>query len=100
MKREMKVELDRTEVLCDEMEKNVAFVREMIKNKSDTYAILEKLTDDFADYYKKSREMFKKLNADNATRLCRLNNQIVTLENNLYDKINYINDRTEKITDH
>jgi hypothetical protein len=89
-------ELDRTEVMCDDIEKNIAVVREMIRNKADTYAILEKLTDDFADYYKKSREMIHKLNVDHATRLCRLNNQMVTLENNLYDKINVISDRTEE----
>lgn len=62
----------------------------MIKNNGDTYDILEKLTNDFAEFYKKSREMFQKLNSDNSSRINRLNNQIVTLENNIYDKINSV----------
>ncbi|KAL7051216.1 hypothetical protein ACKWTF_004388 [Chironomus riparius] len=89
-------ELDRTEVMCDDIEKNVATVREMIKNKDDAYTILEKLTDDFANFYKCTRDKFNKLNFDNSNRLSRMNNQIVSLENNLYEKINVINDRTEE----
>lgn len=89
-------ELDRTEVLCDEMEKNIALVHEMIKNKGDTYDILGKLTNDFTDFYKKSREMFQKINSDHNGRINRLNNQIVTLENNIYDKINSVCEQNEE----
>lgn len=88
-------ELDRTEVVCDNFEKNIAAAREMIKNKADSYDILEKLTDNFAEFYKHTRDMLQKLNSENACRINQLNNQIVNLENNLYDKINFINDRTE-----
>ena len=83
-------ELDRTEVICDGIEKNVALVREMIKNKGDTYEILDKLTNDFAEFYKKSREMFQKISSDNASRINRMNNQIVALENSIYEKIDAV----------
>jgi hypothetical protein len=89
-------EFDKTEVMCDGVEKNIAVVREMIKNKVDAYAILEKITDDFADYYKKSRELINKLRADTSNRVSHLNKQVVTLENNLYDKINIIHEKSDE----
>ena len=83
-------DFDRTEVLCDEIEKNVALTREMIKNKSDAYDILDKLTSDFADFYKKTREMFQKISSENSVRINRMNSQIVSLENNFFEKINKV----------
>ncbi|KAL7016105.1 hypothetical protein ACKWTF_016820 [Chironomus riparius] len=93
---ECESELDRTEVMCDGIEKNVALVREMIKNKGDTYEILDKLTNDFAEFYKKSREMFKKISSDNVGRINRMNNQIVTLENNVYEKIDTVCEQNDE----
>ncbi|KAL7015696.1 hypothetical protein ACKWTF_016606 [Chironomus riparius] len=96
---ECESELDRTEVICEEIEKNVALVRDMIKNKGDTYEILDKLTNDFAEFYKKSREMFQKISSDNAGRINRMNNQIVALENNVYEKIDAVYEQSdERIT--
>lgn len=83
-------EFDKTEVVCDEAEKNIAVIREMISNKDDPYAIIEKLTDSFANYYKNSRDLLQKMSNDCAMRVNRLNNQIVSLENDLYNKIDEI----------
>ncbi|CAG9799248.1 unnamed protein product [Chironomus riparius] len=89
-------ELDRTEVLCDDAEKNIALVREMINNKNDPYVILEKLTDGLSEYYKNSREALQKINSDNATRINRLNGQIVSLENDLYKKIDEVQENSDE----
>lgn len=88
-------EMDRTEVVCDNFEKNIAKAREMIKNKADSHDILEKLTDNMAEFYKHTCEMMHKMNTDNALKISQLNYQIVSLENNLHDKLNFINERTD-----
>jgi len=57
-------DLDQTEVICDNIEKDLASSLELIKNRADVYEILEKIVNNLSQSYKKMRELVCKVNND------------------------------------
>lgn len=90
------VELDQTEVVCDDAEKKLAIIQEMISTKQDPYEILHKIVEEMASNYKKCREMIQKVHVDNISRCAKLNEQCVSLENDIIEKINYVHQKNEQ----
>lgn len=78
---------DKTEVPCDELNKNIAHIRDLINNKEDPHLILEKIIQQMADSHKNYQEKFAKVSVDTARCAARFNEQIVTLENRVMNEI-------------
>lgn len=89
-------ELNQTEVSCDDFEMKLADVQSMIKNKDDPYSIIEKLVNSLADAHKINLNLIQKIGQENLSRCQRLNEQHVSMENELLEKINYIHQRNEE----
>lgn len=73
-------ELDKTEVIIDEFEKNTAIIGEMIQKKDNPLLILDKLVKDLASSHK---AMISNIN----TKCEQLHSNQVAAENNLLSKI-------------
>lgn len=89
-------ELNKTEALCDDYEQKLAAVQEMIKNKDDPYAILEKIVADLAENHKSCKARIQKVNDDSVKRCQQLNEQQVVLENEMIDKIKHVYQKNQE----
>ena len=86
---------------ADALMNNLDIIREMIANKSDPYAIFEKIVKELSDNYIKCCEIIKRNDDCNITRCSNLNDQIVSLENNMNSKIKCVqkesDDKSEEL---
>ena len=89
------LESDKTEVVCEAIDKNLALLREMIVKKEDPYLIFEKIVQQMADTQKNYNEKINKANADLARCAARQNDQLVSLENRIMKQIAKVHQRSE-----
>ncbi|KAL7022499.1 hypothetical protein ACKWTF_007128 [Chironomus riparius] len=89
------LETDKTEVPCDEINKNIAHLREMIANKEDPYAILEKIVQQMADSHKNYHEKITKVTTDCMRHAARHNEQLVSVENRIMMEVAKVHQRSE-----
>ncbi|KAL7023343.1 hypothetical protein ACKWTF_012566 [Chironomus riparius] len=86
---------DKTEVACDEINKNTAQLRDMISKKEDPYTILDKIVQQMADTHKNNRDQISKVAADCARYAARQNEQLVAMENRIMGKISEVHQLSE-----
>ncbi|CAG9803800.1 unnamed protein product [Chironomus riparius] len=89
------LESDKTEVPCDEINKNIASLREMIANKEDPYVVLEKIVQQMADSHKNYNEKITKVTGDCIRLAARQNEQLVSAENRIMQEISKVHQRSE-----
>ncbi|CAG9811747.1 unnamed protein product [Chironomus riparius] len=89
------LESDKTEVACDEINKNIAQLRDMIAKREDPYAILDKIAQQMADTHKNNQVQFSKVAADCARYATRQNDQLVALENRIMAEISKVHQLSE-----
>jgi hypothetical protein len=82
--------LNQTEVECADFERCLCEAREMIQQKSDPYAILDKLVNALSENHKACRNSLADVKKDNIARCNKLNSQQVDLENDLIRKISHV----------
>ena len=85
--------------LANDMKKNFDDVREMIKNKKDPYDILDKIVIELMGNYRKCCEIIERYENNHFNRCKDLNDQIVSLENETMNKINYAQQQSENEID-
>jgi len=86
---------DKTEVVCGDIEKNLAPLHEMIAKKEDPYIILEQIVQQLAESQKKYAERINKLTLDYARLSAHHNDQLVSLENRMMKEVVKIHQRSE-----
>lgn len=87
---EMDSLLERTEVSCDQFEQGLAKVKEMIANEENPYLILTEIVDKLAAGHKNCKDATRRAENESSKRSAQLNSQIVNLENDLVEKINFV----------
>ncbi|CAG9798281.1 unnamed protein product [Chironomus riparius] len=75
--------------------KNINNIRKMIVNRSDPYDIFEKIVDELSGNYMKCCEIIKKCDENILTRCNDLNDQVVSLENDMMNKINNVQQQSD-----
>lgn len=74
---------------------NIKQIREMISNRSDPYDIFLKIVDELSGTYIKCCEIIRKNEDKNLNRCRDLNDQVVSLENDIIDKMNHVEQQSE-----
>lgn len=92
---ETELDSDKTEVACDETNKNIAQVREMIARKDDPYIILDKIVQQMAETHKTYQDKFAKVAADSQRYAARHNEQLINLENHVMREISKVRQYSE-----
>lgn len=72
---------DKTEVVCEEFDKNIIHLKDMIAKKEDPYSILDKIVQQLAETHKNYNEKIAKVSTNCMRFAARQNDQIVSLEN-------------------
>lgn len=85
--------------LASDMMKNFDEIREMIKYRKDPYDILDKIVTELMGNYRKCCEIIEKYDNSNFNRCKDLNDQMVSLENETMNKINYVQQHSENNID-
>ncbi|KAG5666274.1 hypothetical protein PVAND_017608 [Polypedilum vanderplanki] len=81
---------DLTEVNCDEFEKSLAQVSEMITNRADPHEILRKIADELAVTHKTYKESIAKINKNVFKRISAIHCQQIDSENRMIAKMSQI----------
>lgn len=68
-------DLDITEIECNESQKNLLVIQEMINNKEDVYILFQKVIDEMSGNYKKFKDLINKVHNERIARSTRLNEQ-------------------------
>lgn len=74
---------------------NINKIREMIANRSDPYDIFERIVNELSENYTKCCEIIRKNDESSLNRCSDLNDQVVSLENDINSKMNCAKQQSE-----